>query len=110
MVPVLEQRTFERLGAVHEQAAKRFGLLASNPVARTISANEDGQRCGAAHRTFLEFHSGIVPSLAGRYVPGKAPEPARLMQSAQQKPSAELKRKRLLANVLFEGCATFLSC
>lgn len=40
-VAILVQRVFQRLRAVHEQAAKNPVLFASDPITSTIPANKD---------------------------------------------------------------------
>jgi hypothetical protein len=39
-MPVLEQRVFQRLGAIDEQAAVKPILLLGDPLAAPVSANE----------------------------------------------------------------------
>jgi hypothetical protein len=57
MVAVLEEGVFEGLGTVDEQAAKHAVLLASNPVAATILANEhNGGSSRATRGRFDKFH------------------------------------------------------
>ncbi|WP_167523767.1 hypothetical protein [Bradyrhizobium sacchari] len=56
MMAIRAQCVFERMGTVHEDAAKNAILFADNPVAATISANKDARRCGAARRRFDKLH------------------------------------------------------
>ena len=63
MMAVFEQRVFDGLRAVHEQAAIEAVLLLGDPVAAFVAADEDDVRCRTARWRFDEFHVG-VPSRA----------------------------------------------
>src|ERR1700730_6415331 len=57
MMPVLEQRVFDGLGAVDEQAAIEAVLFLRDPVAALVLANEDDGRCRATRGRFDELHA-----------------------------------------------------
>ena len=59
MMSVLEQRVFQRLGAVDEQAAIEAVLLLGDPLAAPVPADKDDGGRGAARWRFDEFHVGI---------------------------------------------------
>jgi hypothetical protein len=59
MMAVLEQRVFDGLGAVDEQAAIETVLFLSDPVAAAVFADKDDCRCRAARWRFDELHVGI---------------------------------------------------
>jgi hypothetical protein len=59
MMSVLEQRVFQRLGAVDEQAAIEAVLLLGDPLAASVPADKDDGGSGAARGRFDEFHVGI---------------------------------------------------
>jgi hypothetical protein len=59
---VLEQRVFDGLRAVDEQAAIKTVLFLGDPVATAVPANENDRRCSAARWRFDELHVG-VPSI-----------------------------------------------
>jgi hypothetical protein len=56
MLAVLEQRVFDGLGAIDEQAAIKAVLLLGDPLAALVAADEDDGRCRAARGRFDEFH------------------------------------------------------
>jgi len=58
MVVILEQRVFDGLGAVDEQAAIETVLFLRDPVAAAVAADEDDRRCRAARGRFDELHVG----------------------------------------------------
>ena len=62
VMAVLEQRVFDGLRAVDEQAAIETVLLLGDPVAAAVLANKDDCRWRAARWRFDELHVG-VPSV-----------------------------------------------
>jgi hypothetical protein len=64
MMAVLEQRVFDGLRAVDEQAAIESVLFLGDPVAAAIPANKDDGRLRVARWRFDELHVGI--SFCGR--------------------------------------------
>src|SRR6202163_1057297 len=56
MMAVLEQRVFDGLRAVDEQAAVEAVLFLGDPVAAPVLADEDDCRCRAARWRFDELH------------------------------------------------------
>ena len=56
MMAVLEQRVFDGLGAVDEQAAIETALFLGHPVAAAVPADEDDCRWRAARGRFDELH------------------------------------------------------
>jgi hypothetical protein len=56
VMAVLEQRVFDGLGAVDEQAAIEAVLLLRDLVAASVLADEDDGRCRAARGRFDELH------------------------------------------------------
>jgi hypothetical protein len=59
---ILEQRVFDGLRAVDEQAAIETVLFLGNPVAAPVLANKDDCRCRTTRRRFDELHVD-VPSV-----------------------------------------------
>jgi hypothetical protein len=55
----LDQRVFDGLGAIDEQAAIEAVLFLGNPVAAAVPADKDDCRCRAARWRFDELHVGI---------------------------------------------------
>ena len=64
MMAILEQRVFDGLRAVDEQAAIETVLFLGDPVAAAVPANKDDCRWRTARWRFGEFHVGI-PSRDG---------------------------------------------
>jgi hypothetical protein len=65
---VLEQRVFDRLGAVDEQAAEQAVLFLRDPLAAFVAADEHERSRAAAQRRFDQFHE-VVPSGVERRCP-----------------------------------------
>src|ERR1700691_5740508 len=101
MMAVLEQRVFECLRAVDEQAAIEAVLFLGDPVAAAVLANKDDGRCRATRWRFDELHVGcpsddepctrpsraILPSRIDRYaLSGWLPLPGRSPCSCSQYP------------------------
>jgi hypothetical protein len=59
VMAVLEQRIFDGLRAIDEQAAIEAMLLLGDPVAAAVSADEDDGGSGTARWRFDELHVGI---------------------------------------------------
>jgi hypothetical protein len=57
IIAILEQRVFEGLRSIDEQAAKEAVLFLGDPVASSIAADEDdGANLGTPRGRFDEFH------------------------------------------------------
>ena len=59
MMTVFEQRIFDGLRAVDEQAAIKAVLFLGDPVAAFVPADKDDGRCRATRWRFDELHVGI---------------------------------------------------
>src|ERR1700754_499730 len=59
MAAVREQRVFDGLGAVNEQAAEQAGLFLGDPLAAAVAADKDDGGRRPTRWRFAELHVGI---------------------------------------------------
>jgi hypothetical protein len=58
MMAILEQRVFDGLRSVNEQAAVKTVLFLGDPVAAAVLADEDDGGCRTTRWRFYELHVG----------------------------------------------------
>jgi hypothetical protein len=69
MMPVLEQRVFDGLGAVDEQTAIETILFLRDPLAAAVFADEDDVGQKTARGRFDELHVGYPSGIEQRVFP-----------------------------------------